>query len=347
MKVKKFLKGFVAAALAVTMAVTPASSVKAAEVTVTSGPSGYTFSEEPVAAFVVSNWFYDHPITLFLVREGTFVYSQAGSSLWQADKLINDGPELGVETRIWRFPYDSTESYDYASDVSEQNQGNINIFHGMFGDGAYRNEGWVYTDEIESVFDDGYVRYKSVLAGENLPAVVVREIYHADVPEVDAIFVTLIKSDDEIALAKEALEYTGATVVQISVSDALAMDNANVQLDTASTQTTDTQAQADAQAVEAQADAQAAQAQAQADALAAQQAADAADAAAQAQITAQPDSTAVSQNTYTVEANDNLCKIAQKVYGDMKAWRAIYKANPIIRDDYTIYKGQVLVIPAR
>lgn len=335
MKVKKFLKGFMAAALAVTMAVTPVSSVKAAEVMVTSGPSVYTFSEEPVAAFVVSNWFYDHPITLFFVREGTFVYSQAGSSLWQADKLINDGPELGVETRIWRFPYDSTESYDYASDVSEENQSNINISHGMFGDGAYRNEGWVYTDEIESVFDDGYVLYKSVLAGENLPAVVVREIYHADVPEVDAIFVTLIKSDDEIALAKEALAYTGATVVQIPVADALAAGNTNVQVDTANTQAADAQVEADAAAQQAVVT-QAADAQAQA-----------ADAAAQAQITAQPGSTAVSQGTYIVEANDNLCKIAQKVYGDMKAWREIYKANPTIKDDYFIYKGQVLVIPAR
>ena len=37
MIVKKFLKGFMAAALAVTMAVMPVSSVKAAEVTVTSG----------------------------------------------------------------------------------------------------------------------------------------------------------------------------------------------------------------------------------------------------------------------------------------------------------------------
>ena len=54
MIVKKFLKGFMAAALAVTMAVTPVSSVKAAEVTVTSGASTYTFSQEPVAAFVVT-----------------------------------------------------------------------------------------------------------------------------------------------------------------------------------------------------------------------------------------------------------------------------------------------------
>lgn len=56
MKVKKFLKGLMAAALAVTMAVTPASAVKAAEVTVTNGAYAYTFSETPVAAFEVTGF---------------------------------------------------------------------------------------------------------------------------------------------------------------------------------------------------------------------------------------------------------------------------------------------------
>lgn len=322
MKVKKFLKGLMAAALAVTMAVMPVSSVRAAEVKVTSGPSTYTFSQEPVAAFVVSDWYYDHPITLFFAREGTFVYSQAGSSLWQADKLRNDGPELGVETRIWRFPYDNSGYNDYISEASEENQDNINTVDNFWDDGAYRGEGYAYTNE--GIYE---------IVGDNLPAVIVREIYHADVPEVDAIFVTLIVSDDEIALAKEALEYTGATVVQIPVADALVMGNTDVQANTANTQETEAaQAQAQAEALAAQ---QAAEAQAQAEALAAQQAAE----AAQTQVT--------TQSTYTVEANDNLCKIAQKVYGDMKAWREIYKANPIIKSDYVIHKGQVLIIPAR
>ena len=81
MIVKKFLKGFMAAALAVTMAVTPVSSVKAAEVTVTSGASTYTFSQEPVAAFVVTGWI-ERSIILYCVPKGTQVHSQAGSSEW-------------------------------------------------------------------------------------------------------------------------------------------------------------------------------------------------------------------------------------------------------------------------
>lgn len=325
MKVKKFMKGLLAAALAVTMAVTPVSNVKAAEVTVTSGPSTYTFSDDPAAAFVVSNWYFNDPITLFFLREGTFVYSQLGSSLWQADKLINDGPELGVETRIWRFPYDSTESYDYASDVSEENQENINISHGMFGDGVYRDSGIAYTNEIDWIADDGWVHYKTVSVGDNLPVVVVREIYHADVPEPDAIYVTLIKSDDEIALAKEALAYTGATVEQIPVADALASNNANVQTNTA-----DTQASNNANVQTNTVDTEATETQI---------------IESQAQVT---NTTSVSQDTYTVEAGDNLCKIAKKVYGDAKAWKDIYDANSnIIKGNYILHKGQVLVIPAR
>lgn len=155
----------------------------------------------------------------------------------------------------------------------------------------------------------------------------------------------------DITVIPEVFALSGASAVQIPVADALAMDNANIQLDTANTQTAEAQAQAaQAEALAAQ---QAAEAQAQAEALSAQQAAEAAAQAqaeaqqAAAQVQPQPSITSASQGTYTVEANDNLCKIAQKVYGDMKAWREIYKANPTIKDDYVIYKGQVLVIPTR
>lgn len=103
--------------------------------------------------------------------------------------------------------------------------------------------------------------------------------------------------------------------------------------------------------VQTTADAQAAiDAQAALEAQAAQDAQLQVEAQAQAvttQATTETNVQAVSQGTYTVEANDNLCKIAQKVYGDMKAWREIYKANPVIKDDYIIYKGQVLIIPVK
>lgn len=133
----------------------------------------------------------------------------------------------------------------------------------------------------------------------------------------------------------------GVTAVQIPVETALAMDNANVQVSAATQPTAEAQTAQEAQTA---ADTQAAQA-----ALEAQAAQDAqlqAEAQAQAAVTQQP-ATNAAQGTYTVEANDNLCKIAQKVYGDMKAWREIYKANPVIKDDYIIYKGQILTIPAR
>ena len=336
MKVKKFFKGLMAAALAVTMAVTPVSAVKAAEVTVTSGASTYTFSQEPVAAFLVTGW-KDYPIILYVLPKDTQVHSQSD---W----------EIGV------YGTEMVSNMDY-------------------------NPIWKWTDGTESE-RNGKVCGEAWRDSEGLPYLGLGEIYHNDVSGVDAIFVMesigledvyfnngqikgvntqYTENGFDITVIPEIFAGIGGSAVQIPVADALAMDNANVQLDTANTQTADAQAQADAlaaqQAAEAQAVAQAqadaqaaqqaaeaAQAQAQADALAAQQAADA---AAQAQITAQPDSTVVSQGTYIVEANDNLCKIAEKVYGDRKAWKEIYKANPTIKSDYVIYRGQVLVIPAR
>ncbi len=300
MKVKKFLKGFIAAALAVTMAVTPVSSVKAAEVTVTSGQSTYTFSQEPVAAFVVTGWT-SIPIILYCLPEGTTVHSQAGSSAW--------------------------ECHYYSDEIAPDS---YNILYLTEWDDTEINK----NGEILGGTGRGY---------EGRPYILFAEIYHSDISGFDAIYAMENKSwfDRDVydlTAIPEVFALNGATAVQIPVADALAMDNAIVQLDTANAQAaqqaTDAQAAADAQAADA-----AAQAAAQAQ--------QAADAAAQAQITAQPDSTAVSQGTYTVEANDNLCKIAEKVYGDRKAWKEIYKANPAIKSDYVIYRGQVLVIPAR
>lgn len=53
------------------------------------------------------------------------------------------------------------------------------------------------------------------------------------------------------------------------------------------------------------------------------------------------------QGTYTVEKDDNLSRIAQKVYGNDKLWKVIYEANSgVVKSNYIIYKGQVLIIPS-
>lgn len=53
------------------------------------------------------------------------------------------------------------------------------------------------------------------------------------------------------------------------------------------------------------------------------------------------------QETYTVEKNDNLSRIAQKIYGNDKLWKIIYEANSgTIKSDYIIYPNQVLIVPA-
>ncbi len=52
--------------------------------------------------------------------------------------------------------------------------------------------------------------------------------------------------------------------------------------------------------------------------------------------------------TYTVEKNDCLWKIAKKFYGDGSKYPVIYEANREVvgSDPNLIYQGQVLTIPA-
>ena len=267
---------------------------------------------------------------MYCISEGTQIHSnsQIGDGYWRANRIAYDGDEYGFGNM--------EDTYS----ESEYNQ--------SWKGGAFRD---AYA---------GRCMYMYGVYHSNDPDVDERW-YHSKSIESDEIFVVSTDSwwDNEvfdITVIPEVFALSGASAVQIPVADALAMDNANIQLDTANTQTAEAQA-AQAEALAAQ---QAAEAQAQAEALAAQatqaEAQQAAEAAAQAQAEAQqaaaqvqpqPSITSASQGTYTVEANDNLCKIAQKVYGDMKAWREIYKANPTIKDDYVIYKGQVLVIPTR
>lgn len=267
MKVTKFMKGLLAAALAVTMAVTPAASVKAAEVTVTSGESAYIFSEMPVAAFEVTGLLEDNAVILYCAPENT-------------DLSTRDGNRLNY--------------YDYS----------YVYYYGEFGE--LRHEFDIFYSGVE---EDGkaYSSFGSVGMYGDSPELNC-ELFTQEELQKNSILVMTFKSGDDLTLIPEVFALCGMTAVQIPVEDALTRgSNASVQND------------------------------------AAQQAAQA---AAQTQMT--PQQTSVSQGTYTVEAGDNLCKIAQKVYGDMKAWREIYKANAgVVESDYIIYKGQVLVIPAR
>ena len=285
MKATKFMKGSLAAALAVTMAVTPAASVKAAEVTVTSGPSTYIFTEMPIAAFEVTGlgvdpYSYtmddrvalsDNTFILYCVPgESTFVNSGSGSSPW-------------VSNFYWNM-WDNT-----AEGTIEYIECNASYFE----------------DPFYAMTENDDTQYYGMIDPENIEFV---EIFHADAPQKDALYVIDIYDGDDIAWIQQIFGRVGVNAVPISVEDALARGNASVQSDAA----------ADA----------------------------AAQAASQTQVTQQQ--TSVSQGTYVVEANDNLSRIAQKVYGDNKAWRVIYNANSnVIKSDYIIYKGQVLVIPAR
>ena len=52
--------------------------------------------------------------------------------------------------------------------------------------------------------------------------------------------------------------------------------------------------------------------------------------------------------TYEVKSGDSLSKIAKRVYGDAKAWQAIFDANKdILKDPNKIYPGQKLKIPQK
>ncbi len=216
MIVKKFLKGFMAAALAVTMAVTPVSSVKVAEVTVTSGASTYTFSQEPVAAFLVTGW-KERSIILYCVPKGTQVHSQAGSSEWTK--------------KIFATEYVP------------------NDYKPVFYDGNYmENE------------ENGKVDGESTREEDGSPYLRLSEIYHSDIAGFDAVYVMENVGEKSVMLnggqvidvhhewTEDAFDITvipeifalsGATAIQIPVADALAMDNANIQLDTANTQIAD------------------------------------------------------------------------------------------------------------
>ncbi len=213
MIVKKFLKGFMAAALAVTMAVTPVSSVKAAEVTVTSGASTYTFSQEPVAAFVVSDFWGWRPFMLYCLPNDTQIHSnsQIGDGYWRARGIVDRGARVKFAVYGGYYSESNDDQCFWRGGVSKD--GTIGLFMKMYG------------------------FYHS-----NDPDVDERE-YHSKSIESDEIFVVstdcYFSNVFDINLIPEVFAENGATAVQIPVADALAMDNANIQLDTANTQTAD------------------------------------------------------------------------------------------------------------
>ncbi|WP_269789852.1 LysM peptidoglycan-binding domain-containing protein [Stenotrophomonas sp. Iso1] len=56
----------------------------------------------------------------------------------------------------------------------------------------------------------------------------------------------------------------------------------------------------------------------------------------------------VGEQQYTVQAGDNLSKIAKHLLGDANAWKKIFDANrDVLNDPDKIKPGQVLKIPPR
>ena len=50
---------------------------------------------------------------------------------------------------------------------------------------------------------------------------------------------------------------------------------------------------------------------------------------------------------YTIQKGDSLSKIAEKVYGDMHKWKALFEANrEVIKDPDLIYPGQQIRVPS-
>ena len=157
MKVTKLMKGLLAAALAVTMAITPAASARAAEVTVTSGASTYTFTEMPIAAFEVTGFLSDGAVILYCVSADTQIYSQgmsisekryAGERGWfwrvGEDKRYNAGEAVIDFGGIWRWADDNTA---YVSNFCELYQEGIPGFNSILV---------VATDDLNGILEAFY-----------------------------------------------------------------------------------------------------------------------------------------------------------------------------------------------
>lgn len=68
----------------------------------------------------------------------------------------------------------------------------------------------------------------------------------------------------------------------------------------------------------------------------------------EAEVPVTPEQPTITPTSYTVERGDNLCKIAEKIYGDRDLYTLIYEANKdVIKKNYVIFANQVLVIPVR
>lgn len=298
MKVTKFLKGLLAAVLAVTVAVTPASLVKADSYEVLFAPSTESIDDDNVC--VLRNPIHDNLADKNNIIRLFFVEDEPEY------KYVTGNEELGyLSCYLAKSNWDDScwdtllaQKYDFKS---------------SFTDAVNGSDYAISRNSLDATGTGALYLYINPLGISNLDEY--REF-------IKGYYLFVIDGTGNVKY--KVPFYDLNCLIEGGVG------NADITYTNQSTTIADTQSQAAVEAQTAQA------------ASEAQQAAE-----AQAQITAQTNTTAVSQDTYTVEANDNLCKIAQKVYGDMKAWREIYKANPVIKDDYIIYKGQTLIIPAR
>jgi len=290
----KYMKGLLATALVVTMAVTPSVYAAAAEATVTSGSSTYIFEEMPIAAFEVTGLGVDpyayekfdavsltpaaNTFILWCIPYGSDVYSAPGSNGAWVSNLYNVGYANA----------DNGQEYSYL----EMNT--------------------LYTDSYAT---NEYNQSEYGFGGHSQEYIEFTELFHVGESPKDTIYVIDPWEDQDITWIPAIFGQLGATAVPISVTDALAKSNGvSVQSD-ATVETAQETVQATAETAQIQ--------------------------VTQPQITTTP-------GIYVVEPNDNLSQIAQKVYGDRKAWKDIYNANSdVIKNDYIIYKGQVLTIPTR
>lgn len=303
----------VSVALAAAVAMAPEMTAKAAEVTVTTGSFTWTLSEMPVAAFEVTgfgavDWMNSD---VFISYEPFILYCvPEGTEVSSQSEFCYYEADISGGRDTWRIQATryGNKYMDPSNRVSETFS-----YRQFWKADAAQQYGYGYTCRFQ-------------------------KLYPASVSETDAvygvkdsIFVMAVRVEDGLDGLSEVFARAGATLTSISVEDALARSGQAVPeisvptIDETAQMTTDETTNVTDQMTTDEAD---------------QVTADETPQVAQVIVS--------DQTTYTVEAGDNLCKIAKKVYGDEQGYMDIYNANiNIIKSNYMIYKGQVLIIPAR